>query len=328
VAHPALYRFGSDEVARASLADTVYTAPSAFRGDAVRGGFFPVRPAVKAKRWEGGVVLQFPVSVPEDGTALVKFGAKIDDAARRAVHAFDSQVSLTSDGVVAEQLVVVVEPVKLAPGSYELSIVVNDFGTNGPRAALLPLELPPIPRRELLVVDPILGRQAAKNVILSWSEGFAPLSRRGNEEALQPVLPDEPVPPGPITAVTRICMPRSANDPIRVEVDRSIAGDGGTTYLKMDPIVLDLSVENGDRCRQVFDDLPAEDLKPGTYEFRVAVRAGDESDSITRTRRLVIEAESTTDKVEPSDENPRHGEADQRLRLRIDSSENRSPSGG
>ena len=138
-------------------------------------------------------------------------------------------------------------------------------------------------------MDPILGRPPAKGVIVSWSDGFAPLGRSVNDDALQPLLPDAAVPPGPLTAVTRVCLPRSTKDRIRVEIERSIVGDGDTTHFTMDPPVIDLSAEDGERCRQVLDDLAAENLDSGSYEFRVTVRAPDAPEPIVKTRQLIIE---------------------------------------
>ena len=279
VTHPILYRFGADEVARASLSDTAYTAPSAFENKQVTGGVILVRP-VSSKRWLAAVVLRFPVHVPGDGAVEVRFGAKLDDAARHAVHAFDSQVRLEGRGGAGERTVVVVEPAELRPGEYELSLVVNDPAMGQPQAAVIPVTIPALRGRDPVVSDPILLRPATEEVIVSWGEDFAPLQAQAGGAVLEPVLPGTTVIGAPLLAETRLCRTSGGKGTVRVQVTRAIVDSGGTVHAELDRREVELAGNDDGRCATVIDGLSVDGLPPGDYRLRVRVQVAGGDDIV------------------------------------------------
>jgi hypothetical protein len=271
VIHPRRYRFGSDDVARESLRETVYTAPAPFESEAVSGAVIPIRP-VSSKHWEAAVVMRFAATIPESGSNVVTFGAKLDDAAGRAVHAFDSSVRVESRGRTGEQQVMVVEPAHVAPGEYELSITVNDPEAGDPRSLVTTVELPKLSRKGLVVAPPVLVRPPSDGMAVSWVRGFSILSG----ETVEPLMGAEHIPAGPLTAITHICGLSGSKAEVGIEVERT---------LQRQTIALDritAAKEEAGECRLIVDELPSANLEPGRYEFEVRVRGGRLQDEMVR----------------------------------------------
>jgi VWFA-related protein len=277
VIHPRIYRFGSDDVARESLADTVYTAPVEFGSETVSGALIPIRP-ISAKQWEAAVVLRFPVVIPESGTNLVAFGAKLDDDALRGVHAFDSSLTVEGYGREGEQLMTVIEPAYVAPGEYELSIAVNDPEVEEPHASVGSAHLPELPKRGLVVVPPVLLREAVEERAVSWVEDFE-IASGGT---LEPLMPDEPIGAIPLRAITSMCWLPGSRGELAVEVERRLQG----LKIAVDELVLGEADRGG--CRQIIDRLPNHKAKPGTYTFEVIVRSNGLEDEIRRDSSFTI----------------------------------------
>jgi VWFA-related protein len=286
VIHARRYRFGFGDVARASLKETVYTAPAAFGSGTLSGALLAVRP-VSSKQWEAAVVLRFPVTIPAADSNVVTFGAKLDDHARRAVHSFDSSVKVEGHGQAGEQPVMVVEPAYVAPGEYELSIVVNDPGVGEPRSLVTSVKLPKIPRKGLVVVDPVLVRQAAEDMVVNWVEGFSIVSGGTFEESIEPLVPNEPIAATPLTAITSLCWPQSGRGEMNVKVGRSLSRAGSDEEIKLPSKELKFTEEDRGKCRQLVDELGATEMEPGGYEFEVSV-GGDRMEEAIR-RQLSFE---------------------------------------
>ncbi len=271
VIHPRIYRFGSDDLARESLADTVYNAPEEFSAEGVSGTLIPIKP-ISSKQWEAAVVLRFPVTVPVSGSNIVSVGAKLDDSAMRAVHAYDSFLTVEGFGREGEQSLMVVEPAYVAPGEYDLSIVVNDPGAEEPLSSVGKVALPELPKKGLVVVSPVLLRHPAEEGSVNWVEGFSISSG----EAIEPLMPNEPIGAVPLTAITSICWFPGSRGELHVEVERRLQG----LTIAVDEIVFEEADRGG--CRQIVDRLPNHDAEPGTYTFEVLVRSDRTDDEIRR----------------------------------------------
>jgi VWFA-related protein len=278
VIHPSLYRFGSRSVASKSLAESAYSAPSAFRSERVRGHVYPIRP-VPTRQWEAAVALRFPVTIPADEPSVVEFGAKLDDHARRAVHTFDSSVTIQGHGETGEQPFVVIEPVDLKPGVYELSIVVNDPGADEPRTAVTRVELPPIPRRGPVLVGPLLIRHAGEGVEVQWSGRLAPLFAELDETEFEPLLSEISASNTRLLALTRLCWPRPRADDGAVRVERTIL-EAGRELFSLSPVELEPATADDGLCRPVLDNLPTEVLGSGRFELLVQVHLPGEKEPI------------------------------------------------
>jgi hypothetical protein len=191
-------------------------------------------------------------------------------------------------GVSGERLIVNIEPVTIAPGRYELSVVAEEPGAGEPRTAVVEVELPPIPRRGLVVAEPALIRQVREGVTVYWGEGLSLVSDLDDENEFEPVLPDEPVQPGPLAAVTHVCWIDPVKDEVELRVERSVSDRGGDSLFALEPIGLHLAVDGADPCRAVRDELPADSLGPGTYDYQVSVRLDGEQEPILRRATFTI----------------------------------------
>jgi len=288
VIHPALYRFGSHGAAEASFADTAYSVPLAFRDRAVRGRIFPIRPG-SAKTWTAAIALSFPVRIPAEGARTVRFGAKLDDAGRRAVHHFDSSVTVQGGGRAEERPFVVIEPIDLAPGSYDLSIVVNDPAAGEPRTAVVRVDLPPLPRHDVMVVEPLLIRPAPRDVEVQWNGEFESLGIRLDEGMLEPVFPGNRLSAAPLMALTRICWPRKGADRAPLRVERAVRIEGGPVRAGLRPLELAPPDPQDNPCVPVLDNVPTSRLQSGVYQWEVRVHLPGRAEPIRQSTRFELD---------------------------------------
>lgn len=294
VHHPVHYRFGVEREPRRSWSETAYTAPAPFRDDAVRGQVFPVRPAT-ARRWQAVVALSFSVAVPGLESRLVRFGAKLDDGERRAVHAFDSEMTILGAEMEQERQVVVLEPAILKPGDYELSVVVDDPIAGLPLTAVSAVGIPPLAEKGLVVAHPLLLSEARRGVTVSWNDALLPLAGGGDEGGLEPVLPGQAVGRGPLTAVTHVCWAGGGRQAVRVEVERWIRSPATGASRRLLPITVELRGGGAENCQRVAAAVPIETLTPGEYECGFRFRGpGDEPALERRVAFRVAEREAPT----------------------------------
>lgn len=271
VQHPVHYRFGVHEQGRQSRSEIAYSAPAPFQDLAVNGTLFVVRPAT-ARRWQALVALSFPVRVHEQESRTVSFGAKLDDGARRAAHAFDSEMTVIGGGHEEERSVVVLEPVVLAPGGYELSVVVDDPEGGGLRTRVSTVDVPPLPRAGLVVGRPLLLAEARGNVTVNWNEALLPLAGGASESDTRPVLEGTPVSGGPLTAVIHLCWAGKESESVRVDVERWVRSSETGESRRLLPIEVDLQGGGAASCQRLAGAVPIESLTPGEYEHRLRFR--------------------------------------------------------
>jgi len=285
VIHPVHYRFGSSDEAQESLAETAYTAPIVFPGQTVAGQVIAVRP-LPGNRWQAVVAMRFPVSIPRTGENVVKFGAKLDDHARRAVHATDHELIVQADARGGEQPIVTLTSIDIAPGSYELSIVIDDPEAEGPQSFVESVELPRLPRKGLYVVDPILMRAKREDVIVHWNEENSSLN---GDRGLEPTVGEDPVSAAQLTAVTNVCWLRSVPRNVELKVSRSVlrADDAGvvTTF---EPVRLSFSKAVSTSCQALHDEFSTRSLDPGSYEFEVTVLAAHDIEPLGRRSPFIL----------------------------------------
>jgi hypothetical protein len=287
VHHPVHYRFGVREADSQTRSDTAYTAPAPFQDRAIVGELFAVRPAT-ARRWQALVALNFPVRVRRKESRTVSFGAKLDDGARRAVHTFDTEMTLIGGEREEERSVVFVEPVTLAPGKYELSVVVDDPDEGGPRTAVGAAELPELPRAGLIVGRPLLLTEAGPNVTLSWNDALLPLAGGTSASGLQPLLAEDSISGEVLTAVVHLCWAGKESEGVRVEVERWIRSTAGGESRRLVPIAVDLQGGGAERCQRLAGNVPLESLPPGEYVYGFRVRAAGDEPPVERSVTFTI----------------------------------------
>ena len=207
------------------------------------------------------------------------------------VHSFNRRVSLrTRDATTQTRQVHFIERVHLKPGEYTLTAVMTAPDAENPYAAQVQVVVPEIPRRELFLVGPLLGKRAGADVMVfgGWkpesskgrgkkdagSSSDPSRDRVGASKSFEPLLVQRAEGPEPLLALTQACMVKSKRAPGLVR--RALSAEDGTMRGALPPVELALEGEGDVRCQAILDVLPVASLEPGRYTFTSTV--GTESD--------------------------------------------------
>ena len=217
--HPSKYVVRSREEQRVSLLTAAWNAPDLFRTGVVRAHAFPLRPVAK-DAWEVLLAVRFPVPL-EGGVDQVserEFGAVLRSGPHVA-HRFDRKVSIRPlvETENLEPVFTFVDRVQLKPGEYELTVVMGSPGSVEQHAERATIIVPKVPRKELFVAGPTLGRAVGDELVV-YAEGTdSAADRRAESDGFIPLLVqyiDEPL---DLIFLTDTCFVGSAKAVRRVE---------------------------------------------------------------------------------------------------------------
>ncbi|MCP3979270.1 MAG: hypothetical protein GY716_08080 [bacterium] len=301
VVHPSSYLFRSPSAKRESMIRTAFLAPEMFQNGIVRSHVFPLHPK-SPKSWETLLAVSFPVEFAEGEAdeAIRDFGAVVTHG-NLVQHKFNRRVSLAPGAKRAGgRRFTFLEPITLAPGKYSISVVVSDPEGTDPSSIELEVRIPEVPRRELMLVDSILGRPAGDNIVVKSSGDAAHDSSApwlsdliGAREAFEPLLVQQTERPDTLYARNKACLVRSNNAPDRT-VKRAIRAGDEPDYLAPVALVLD-DEGNKTRCQTVFDTVEENSLEPGSYVFETAIEELYKEGAREEVRFAVSESESDAD---------------------------------
>jgi len=286
--HPSRYLFRSPQEQRESLIRAAWVSPEMFQTGVMRAHLFPIRPT-SAKTWEGLLAVNFPVPLGAAAGENVQrnFGAVLSrslDAGGVAVkYKFDRLITLqpTSEETTAVPLVTFVQRVELKPGRYELTAVLTEPGEVDPHATKLTLEVPEIPRKELFLVDPLLGRRSGPNLVVRGGGAEAGRDEIGEESSFEPLLVQRLDQPDDLLVLTQACLVgakklrgkhRSPN------VVRSLTDIDGSAVGTLSTERLALEGDGDILCQNLMDVLPAKALRGGEYVFAAELHSGRDGD--------------------------------------------------
>ena len=277
--HPSKYILRSPAAQRESLLAAAWNAPEMFRTGVVRAHLFPLRPASKDE-WEVLLAVRFPV--PLEGAAGKaserEFGGVLRDGPRVA-HRFNRKVTVrplveTDD---LEPAFTFVERLRLKPGDYELTVVMG--GIESPQHAdRIAVEVPEIPRKELLVAGPTLGRAVGDELVVYADGGDASGDRRAGAGSFAPLLVQYVDEPLDLIFLTDACLVGSAGAVRRAEqlaatVQRGLSAKDGAGLAPIQPVPLELQARGKVHCQSIVDVLPSPTLASGDFVFAAQVPA-------------------------------------------------------
>jgi hypothetical protein len=285
--HALAYTLRSDAVKRESVLRAAYFSPGLFDTGTVRAVLLPLRPA-STGHWTAQIALSFPVEAPRSGDS--GRGAELGVVLRRGstiIHSVQRSVRLEPTGEPSSGHVRVtfLEPVDIPPGKYALSAVLSDPATPAPQSVAIDVELPEIPRGELFLVGPLLGRRSGGSVVVrsrgsdarSGARGVSDdagdsIGAHGGFEPLVGPLLDEPT---DVIAVTQVCELASRETIAPPLVTRSLRSASGSTIGQFDPVRVSLDGTGELRCASLVDKLPVGAFKRGVeYVFEAGFAEG------------------------------------------------------
>jgi hypothetical protein len=295
VLHPASYTLRSPEVKLGSALRAAFMAPEAFPGGPLRVHLFPLRPA-STTAWDAILSVEFSVELVNGNEAWVErdVGGTLRSGSA-VIHSFNRRVSIRSRGAVGTRDLVFVERVRLEPGEYTLTAVMAEPDSARPRATKVRGVVPEIPRRELFLVGPILGRRAGDDVMVFGQRGAGSHEKREHKGVASTSDPDRDRKPllvhrveggGPLLALTQACAVKAKR--LGGTVERVLTDAGGTAVGTLPPIELDLEERGNVRCQTILDLLPAAALSPGRYVFTSSVSAGPNRDGPSERTEFLI----------------------------------------
>ena len=300
--HPSKYILRSPEEQRESLLAAAWNAPEMFRTGVVRAHVFPLRPSAKDE-WEMLLAVRFPV--PIEGrvgqSSEREFGGVLRDGPR-VVHRFNRKVTVrplveTDD---LEPAFTFVERVRLKPGEYELTVVMGAIDSSGQHADRIAVVVPEVPRKELLIAGPTLGRAVGDELVVYAEGNDASSDRRAGSDSFTPLLVQYVDEPLDLIFLTDTCLVGSAGAVRRVEqlataVQRDLSGEDGAGLTSIRPVPLELKGQGKVRCQSIVDVLPSSTLASGDFVFAAQVAAdkkgGVERGEVSFAVDLTVEGE-------------------------------------
>lgn len=305
--HPASYQFRSPSRKAESRIRSAFIAPEFFPGGPLRAQLFPVRPNT-GKSWDGLLAVEFPVRLDggEGEWTVREFGATLRDGSRVA-HSFNRRISIRSqDAKGSDRKVHFVERLGVAPGSYTLTAVMTKVGGEDPYTARVSVEVPEIPKDELLLLGPILGKRAESDLVVfggQWVSGqrgqgkpgvdYIPerefgdrrlsdslpprasgrtsdpsLDRVGTMASFEPLLIHSAERPETLIALSQACSVKAK--PASGEIRRQLTAESGEVIGNLAPVTYSLEGGQHAGCESIIDVLPTSGLQPGRYVFTVS----------------------------------------------------------
>jgi len=277
--HPSKYMLRSPQAQQESAFSAAWNAPDLFRTGVVRAHAFPLRPAAKDE-WEMLLAVRFPV--PLDGVvghaSERDFGGVLRKDSRVA-YRFDRKVTVRPlvETNNLEPAFTFVERVRLAPGKYELTVVMG--GIDDHHADRVDVVVPEVPRKELLVAGPTLGRAVGDELVVYAGEEDPSGDRRAESGSFTPLLVQYVDEPLDLIFLTDACVVGSAGAVKRAEqlvsaVQRDLIAEGGAGLGEIQPVPLALEGRGKVRCQSIVDVLPSSTLTSGDFVFAAHVDGG------------------------------------------------------
>lgn len=299
VSYPAGYAFRSEEKRRVSLLKAAFTAPGMFQQGVVRAHLFPLGPKSK-KSWECLLAIDFPLTVgSETGGAVERqFGVVVRKGAT-IVHGSSRKIRVdTRSARSSSRHVSFTEPLVLEPGNYTVTVVLGDAGSNRPYTVNVKVIVPSIPKGDVFLVEPVLGKRANQDVVIQGAsigakgetspDEIAKADRIGSEKSFMPLLVQRVEAADPLIALTRACLVKKGGREHSAVVQRDLDFEDGKSAGTLPAGEIAFSGKNKIECQSLLDILPIPSLPPGDYVFKASLKAGEGSASQPRAARFSV----------------------------------------
>ena len=288
---PEVHRMGTEDERMASRLMAAFVDPGLFDDPLVRAHIFPMRPASK-KEWDAVVTLGFRIPAAADvlvrdvGMTLTKGTVEVDRFSRRL------QMRSSPDTAGDSRLVTLVGRGAIPPGAYDMTVVIADPSAERVQTTRLVFEIPELPRKQLLVQDPVLARIVPDGVLYVFDGDPGEGTREGggrNDDAdilagggVEPMLVTMLHPEDAFLAISNTCAIGVADPPSGTTIDRRIVReDDGTVVHELAPVPVALEGAKKLRCQRVRDRIEGGTLAAGEYRLEVGL-SGDGPSGATR----------------------------------------------
>ena len=283
--HPSKYIVRSVGARRESMLTAAWNAPELFRTGVIRAHAFPLRPTGK-ETWEVLLAVKFPV--PVSGEAGEESESDFGGVLRkgpRVEYRFNRRVTVRplEKSEKVEPDFTYVERVELAPGEYELTVVMDRVDGSGRHVDRVNVVVPKVPKKELFVAGPTLGRPVGDDLVVLAESDDSRDDRRAGSESFTPLLVQYIEEPRDLIFLSDACLVGSEKAVRRarqagIEVRRRLNDEQGMELATISALPLDLEGLGKVRCQAVVDVLPSSVLTDGDFVFEASV--GRESGAV------------------------------------------------
>ena len=288
---PEVHRMGTEEERTASRLLAAFVDPGLFDDPLVRAHIFPMRPDSK-KAWDSLVTLDFRIPPGADvlerdvGMTLTRGTVEVGRFSRRL------RMRSSPDAADRSRLVTLVGSGAIKPGDYVMTVVIADPNGDRVQTTRLGYEIPDLPRRQLLVQDPVLARIVPDGVLYLFEGNPGAAMREGGGRgdaanllaggSVEPMLVTLLDPTDAFLAVFDTCAVGVADPPVGTTIDRRIVRESdGAVVRELDPVPVALAGTKKLRCQRVRDRIEGGTLPSGEYRMEVGV-SGDGPRGTTR----------------------------------------------
>jgi hypothetical protein len=285
--HPSKYVVRSREAQRASLMNAAWNSPDLFKTGVVRAHAFPLRPATP-DTWDVLLAVRFPVPLEADFNQASErdFGAIVWSGSK-IVHRFNRRVRIQPlvETANLEPAFTFVEQVRVKPGEYRLTVVMNEPGTTAQHAESVTVVVPEVPRKELFVTGPTLGKVVGDEMVVYAETDDPKDDRWADPRSYAPLLVqlvDEPL---DLVFLTDTCFVGSPKAVQKIEslaayVQRDLSGEVRGGLKPIEAVPLDLDGGRKVQCQAIVDVLPSSGLVSGDFVFAAQIAGGKRAEEV------------------------------------------------
>jgi hypothetical protein len=308
VHHPGQYMFRPESVREEARVMAAFMAPEMFRTDYVRAYPFTLQPRTPGS-WDLLIAVNFPVTFgdiddPDDRSFKTEFGAIVHQRSK-IYHEFNRSITVRSpsESAIKERRFTFLEPVILEPGRYTLTVVVAEAGSRpGPGATRIEFEIPDVPRKELMLVAPILGRPRAENIVVRGDGPETDRRRHGSAElaaydvvgqrgSFEPMIVQRAGELETLLTRNKACLVGTRRQAPETTIGRSLAREE-EPGLDLPPIPLELEKDGKVMCQDLFEIIDDAMIDPGHYLFEAVIEESRKMPAVQQVLRFAVEEAS------------------------------------
>lgn len=278
VLYPDRYSFRSPQEKIVASVTSALLAPEMFDAGIVRAHLFLLRPVTR-HTWDGLITLDFPVNLVDGGNKLVRQYSAILRQRSAVVHSFSRKLTINPKKVTGSpsRRFTFCENVQISPGDYTLTVVLGTPEEDRPSATVVKITVPQIPKNNVFLVPPLLGKRADENFVVYGSkQGAADHPSAGSDakndvvgswKSFTPILVHVIEKGRPVVAVTQACALKGKAVEGDEQIVRSLEIEDGGPAGSLSPVALKLDFQGKVGCQALVDFLPVGDLSAGDYVF-------------------------------------------------------------
>jgi len=235
------------------------------------------------KTWQCLLAVDFPVTLNAEtsgGPVERQFGLVVRRGST-VVHQTTRKVSIgVRNARLSSRHVAFDQSLELEPGKYIVTVVLGGAESAKPYTAVSTVVVPPVPKGEIFLTAPVLGKQANQDVVIHAEGGLSPETRPdeaaksdrvGSSRSFMPLLVQRIESSDQLFALTEACLVKKGHAERKAVVQRELDFEDGGRAGTLPSSTIAFDGKNRIDCQSLIDILPSASLPPGDYVFTAAL---------------------------------------------------------